>query len=113
MDWAIGDISAVQGAQGVSGKQRVTLSGMLADDENKAQGSLFEALLNSAIDNIKITNEYLSDAENEEIKFAMGETETAHDLTIALQKASAALQYTVSVRDKLLEAYKELMQMQI
>ena len=48
-----------------------------------------------------------------EIKFALGETENAHDLTIALQKASAALQYTVAVRDKLLDAYKELMQMQI
>ncbi|MDD6011031.1 MAG: flagellar hook-basal body complex protein FliE, partial [Lachnospiraceae bacterium] len=32
-----------------------------------------------------------------------------HDLTIALQKASTALQYTVAVRDKLLEAYKEIM----
>lgn len=43
----------------------------------------------------------------------MGETENFHDLTIALQKASTALQYTVAVRDRLLDAYKELMQMQI
>jgi len=53
------------------------------------------------------------DAENEKIKWALGETENTHDLTIALQKASSALQYTVAVRDKFLEAYKELMQMQI
>jgi flagellar hook-basal body complex protein FliE len=32
---------------------------------------------------------------------------------IALQKASVALQYTVAVRDKFLDAYKEIMQMQI
>ena len=53
------------------------------------------------------------DTENEEIKFALGETENSHDLTIALEKASTALQYTVAVRDKFLEAYKEIMQIQI
>ena len=47
------------------------------------------------------------------MKFALGETEKTHDLTIALQKASTALQYTVAVRDRLLDAYKEIMQMQI
>lgn len=75
--------------------------------------SVFDSILNAAIDNVNTTNSYLSDMENEEIKFALGETENAHDLTIALEKASAALQYTVAVRDKFLEAYREIMQMQI
>ena len=74
---------------------------------------LFASLLNTAIDNINSTNALLSNAENEEIKFALGETTNPHDLTIALQKASAALQYTIAVRDKFLEAYKEIMNMQI
>ena len=65
------------------------------------------------MENLNTTNAYLSAAENEEIKLAMGETDNTHDLTIALSKASTALQYTVAVRDKVLEAYKELMQMQI
>ena len=73
----------------------------------------FSSLLTTAVDNINTTNSYLSDAENEEIKWALGETENTHDLTIALQKASTALQYTVAVRDRLLEAYRELMQMQV
>ena len=74
---------------------------------------MFSVMLNSAIDNINTTNAYLSDAENEEIKFALGETESTHDLMISLQKASTALQYTVAVRDKFLQAYREIMQMQI
>jgi flagellar hook-basal body complex protein FliE len=86
---------------------------MLSEKTKKTEGNMFEVFLNSAIDNINTTNSYLSDAENEEIKFALGETENTHDLTIALQKASTALQYTVAVRDKLLEAYKEIMNMQI
>ena len=113
MDWKINALEALDGAGKIAGTERTTLAGILEKQDKKAEGTLFDAFLNSAIDNIKTTNEYLSDAENEEIKFAMGETENAHDLTIALQKASTALQYTVSVRDKLLDAYKELMQMQI
>ncbi len=74
---------------------------------------MFSVMLNSAIDNLGTTNALLSDAENEEIKFALGETESTHDLMISLQKASTALQYTVAVRDKFLQAYREIMQMQI
>ncbi len=75
--------------------------------------NMFDSILNSAIDNIKSTNSYISEAENEEIKFAMGATDNTHDLSIALQKASTSLQYTVAVRDKFIEAYREIMQMQI
>ena len=49
----------------------------------------------------------------QEILFALGESDSTHDLTIALEKASTALQYTVAIRDRVLEAYKELMQIQI
>ena len=52
-------------------------------------------------------------AENEELKLSMGLTNNTHDLTVALNKAQTALQYTVAVRDKFLDAYKELMQMQL
>ena len=116
------DTAAITGLRGVTGLggisadksvERTSLTGTLTDKEEKVGGSLFDAFLNSAIDNIKTTNAYLSNAEEEQIKFAMGETENFHDLTIALQKASTALQYTVAVRDRLLDAYKELMQMQI
>ena len=75
--------------------------------------NVFQSFLTSAIDNINTTNSYISNAENEEIKLALGETDNTHDLTIALQKASTALQYTVAVRDKFMEAYREIMQMQI
>ena len=75
--------------------------------------NVFDTILSSAIDNINTTNGYLSDAENAEVSFALGEMESTHDLMIALQKASTALQYTVAIRDRFLDAYKEIMQMQI
>lgn len=109
-------LSAITGLTGVADLNSLdvaSLTGALTDKKDVAEGTLFDAFLNSAIGNIKTTNSYLSDAEDEEIKFMLGETENTHDLTIALQKASTALQYTVAIRDKLLEAYREIMQMQI
>ena len=76
-------------------------------------GNSFSYILDSAINNVNLTNSYLSDAENEKIKFAMGEIDNTHDLVIAMNKTSTALPYTVAIRDKFLESYKELMNMQI
>ncbi|MDD6201478.1 MAG: flagellar hook-basal body complex protein FliE [Lachnospiraceae bacterium] len=84
-----------------------------SDKTYRADNAEFGSFLNTAIDNLNTTNAYLSDAENEELKLAMGETENTHDLTIALYKASTALQYTVAIRDRFLEAYREIMQIQI
>ena len=52
-------------------------------------------------------------AESAEIQFALGEATSTHDLMIAQEKANIALSYTVAVRDKVLDAYKEIMNMQI
>ena len=111
------DLSTIMGVSGISGLSAAekisSLTGTLAQKGEKVDGTLFDSFLNTAIDNIKTTNGYLSAWENEEIKFALGETENTHDLTIALQKASTALQYTVAIRDRLLNAYKEIIQMQV
>ena len=81
--------------------------------DKKNDQNMFGTMFQTALDNINTTNQYLSDAENAEIAFALGEVDNTHDLTNALQKASTALQYTIAVRDKFLEAYKEIMNMQI
>lgn len=83
-----------------------------AVQQTAGEKDMFGKVLDSVIGNINTTNGYLSQAENEEIKLSLGKAENTHDLAIALQKASTALQYTVAVRDRFLEAYKELMNMQ-
>lgn len=80
--------------------------------QTSEEKGVFGKVLDSVIGNIKTTNGYLSQAENEEIKLSLGKAENTHDLAIALQKASTALQYTVAIRDKFMEAYRELMNMQ-
>ena len=76
-------------------------------------GATFSDIFDKALENIKQTNNYLSDAENEEIKWTLGEATNPHDLNIAISKAQAALQYTVAVRDRAIAAYREIIQMQI
>ncbi len=73
----------------------------------------FGGFLQSAVNQINETNSYLQDQEDEEIKLALGLTENTHDLAIAQAKAQASLSYTVALRDRFIEAYKEIMQMQI
>ena len=73
----------------------------------------FGSLLDSAMSNISATNSLLNDADEEKIKFALGLSENTHDLSIAAAKASTALQYTVALRDKFVEAYREIMQIQM
>lgn len=75
--------------------------------------SAFDSMLSSAIDMYKKTDDYQKAAEESEINFALGYSTSTHDLAIAQQKANISLQYTVQVTNKVLEAYKELMNMQI
>lgn len=44
--------------------------------------------------------------------FASGETQNVHELMITLQKAGLAVNMTSAVRNKVLEAYKELSRIQ-
>lgn len=73
----------------------------------------FDSLLSSAIDMYKETDNLQNAAEESEINFALGYSTSTHDLAIAQQKANISLQYTVKVTNKVLEAYKELMGIQI
>ena len=73
----------------------------------------FGTVFQSALGMVEETNDLQNDAESALIQFAMGQSENTHDLLVAQSKANIALQYTVAVKDKLQEAYREIMQMQI
>lgn len=73
----------------------------------------FQTVFQSALGMVEETNDFHNDAESAVIQFALGKSENTHDLLIAQSKANMALQYTVAVKDKLLEAYREIMQMQV
>lgn len=73
----------------------------------------FQSVLDAAVNMLNETNDLENDATTAEIEFALGLADNPHDMQIAAKKALTALQYTTAVRDKMLEAYKEIMNMQI
>ena len=88
-----------------------TLSSLSGISDEKAGD--FSSILDSMINSLNETNILQNQAEASAIQFALGESDNMHDLLIAQTKANTALQYTVAVRDKLIEAYQQIMQMQI
>lgn len=81
----------------------------LVEGEDDSFSSVFAAAMQS----VGETNDLQNQAEAEEVRFALGEAENTHDLLVAETKANIALQYTVAVKDGVLEAYKTIMNMQI
>lgn len=75
-------------------------------------GTGFESLFQSALNMVNETDTLTNKAEEEAIKYSLGYSDSALDLMVAQTKANTSLQFTVAVRDKVLEAYKEIMNMQ-
>lgn len=78
-----------------------------------AEEDSFSTVLDAAMNMVNETNDLQNLAAQEEIRFALGEAENTHDMVVAETKALTALQYTVAIRDKAIEAYKEIMNMSI
>ncbi len=99
------DISAISGAF------HPTINTEIVSETKKNQG--FDGILNNAMKLINDTNTLQNEAAAEKVKFALGESDNVHDLLIAEQKASMAIQYTVAVRNQVIQGYNTIMNMQI
>lgn len=73
----------------------------------------FSAFLDSAVENLEETNQLVKTADQMSVDFAVGKIDNIADVMIAQEKASTAIQYTVQLRNKLLDAYNEIMRIQI
>ena len=96
---------------GVSSDVFNTQNAAATQQSNSAES--FDNILATAMNMVKETNNYQNNAEEEENKFALGESTNTHELLVAQEKANIALSYTVAVRDKVIDADKEIMNMQI
>lgn len=75
---------------------------------NKVTGSEFKDTLNSLISQV---NTQLIEADQMTQDFAMGKTDSLHEVMIATEKSSISLSFLLQIRNKLLEAYQEIMRM--
>ena len=70
----------------------------------------FGEMLKKAINDVNTLQKQSQEAK---VKLATGEVEDIHSVMIAGAKASVAMQFTLQVRNKVIESYQEVMRMQI
>ena len=96
-----GAVSSVKDSGGVSNSATA----------NKVEGSDFASVLRKQLDE---TNQLQVQAKDLSKKFTLGdESVNLSDVMIAYQKSMIATQTTVQMRNKLVTAYHDIMQMQI
>jgi len=100
----------------ISSIQGVSLfDNLFTEDSKKLQSTnteTFEALLNSAMGLVQETEEATNQAEQAELEYMLGLNDSVTDLLVAQQKANISLQYTVAVKNAVLQAYQEIMAIQ-
>lgn len=77
------------------------------------KGKVFEDFYKTAMEMIEQTNTLQKEADQIGLDFAMGKNDNIHNVIIAQEKAGIALQFTVQVHNKVLEAYNEIMRIQL
>lgn len=93
----------------VSGSEK-TLGGERGIAPTEKSSEDFLSALQSAV---METNTALSGADRAATDFATGKAKNLHDVMIAMEKADISLRTLTAVRGKVLEAYQEIMRMQV
>ena len=117
----IGAISGVSGVSGISGASSVspvsgagTINGAGAVDGSAAGTQApGDSFLNSLNDAFGQLNNQLNATDASISSFASGGSADLHTVMLQMEEASVSLKTAVDVRDKLLEAYSEIMRTQL
>lgn len=82
----------------------------LNEDFKSGNSNRFSLFFNDALNKV---NELQLDSDAYKKLLITGEVDNLHDVTIAAEKANISLQLTLGIRNKVVEAYREIMRMQI
>lgn len=94
----------------ISNLSKISSIPQIGGNSTNISSTNFSDLLNEALDKVN-TLQKESTAATE--SFLSGETDNIHSVMIAGNKANLALQMTIQVRNKVMDAYNEIMNMQI
>ena len=77
-------------------------SAAVNNTNGSAANQTFDSIFNAVSGLVNSTNDYVQQAQQAEIDFALGKMTNTHELGVYQQQANIALQFTVAVRDKAL-----------
>lgn len=86
-----------------------TRESSLQQEQNKS-GIQFSSILDKSINEV---NQLLVEADKKGVEHAIGKSENLHDAMIAFEKAETAFKLLVQVRNRAIDAYHEIMRMQV
>ncbi|MDR1531056.1 MAG: flagellar hook-basal body complex protein FliE [Clostridiales bacterium] len=78
-----------------------------------SDGSTFESIFEAALDVFNETNAYQVKADEAQLDFITGRSDDILAVMMAQEKAYTSFNFTVQVTNKVIEAYKEIMRMQL
>jgi len=79
-------------------------------DAGQGDGTEFSTILKNKVNEI---NKLQLDADQAITKVVLGNSGSIHEAIIALEKADLSFRKMIQVRNKILEAYQEIMRMQV
>ncbi len=91
-------------------RPEIATPGASAKPESAGGPNSFGATLRESVREV---NGLQIQADKVAARLAAGNIEDVHQAMIAMQKASIAMQFTVQVRNKVIEAYQEIMRTQL
>ena len=86
---------------------------MAAQSAQSASAAPLASFQEFFADAVKQTNDLQQNAGKAQQRLLVGDSDDLHGVMIAMEKAGLAFQLTMSVRNKVIEAYQEVMRMQI
>ncbi|HEX5096849.1 MAG TPA: flagellar hook-basal body complex protein FliE [Acidimicrobiia bacterium] len=102
-------IPAVGSLGALSGLSPVETAKKAAKPAGEGQGDFGNVVVNA----LESLNALQSKSDNLAVKAATGDLSDVHDYMIASTEASLATEFTVAIRNRAVEAFNEIMRMQI
>lgn len=89
----------------IQGQAKVPIS-----TEDKTNHISFSSVLKNAIEEV---NKVETEADDKAEKLAQGKADDLHDVMLSAQKAKITVEASVQVQQKVIDAYNEMMRMQV
>ncbi len=109
----IGSVGSIGGTSAISGTTSVGGSNAIDGTSRATEQAQGDSFLNSLSDAFGSLNSQITAADTASADFAAGGSADLHTVMLQMEEASISLKTATAVRDKLLEAYQEIMRTQL
>ena len=99
----------IESINGISGLSKLNVINKI-DDENKNDDISFKSIFNNAVNDYVQSEKKVDD---DIYKLAVGESDDVHNLMINIQKSELSLDLLLQLRNKALDAYNEILRINV